>query len=100
MKPKENIMPLQSILEAVADGDYRESYFGGGRGNILETFSGQIKKKRNWVHMKWRELDNKYLKPCLITKESFEKQQRIKELISSSGNLAGKEVELEESREL
>ena len=84
LKPEEAIVPMQSVLESLADGDYRMSYFGAGRINLYKSMTSMpLLKKRNWFHKKWRVLDNKYLKPCLINKESLEELKRLKEEMNS-----------------
>lgn len=71
--PKEEIISNQSILEAVADGYYRNSYMKAGEANIL--LIDEYKSKRNWIHAKWRDIDNLYLKPCLIDNVALEELQ-------------------------
>ena len=93
IRPSETLMPFQSIMEAVADGDYRNSYFEADRSQLLAT-SEDIKKKRNWLHRQWRDLDNKYIKPCLINKESLDEQLRLKQRVESMrGSQRGIEIE-------
>lgn len=95
IRPREHVVPFQSILEAVADGDYRNSYMGTDRSKLLIT-TEDIKKKRNWLHRTWRDIDNKYIKPCLINKESLEEQMRNKEKIDGLRD-SQKGIEIEDA---
>lgn len=78
IKPQEIIQPFLSVIEAAADGDLRRSLIGTGRINFLLT-KDDVGKKKNWFHRKWREIDNKYIKPCLIDTEKLEEQKRLRE---------------------
>jgi NhaP-type Na+/H+ or K+/H+ antiporter len=87
VKPEEEVIHHESIIEAVEDGDFRHSYFGGGRANLLRTITvGGTSKKRNWLHKKWRDLDIKYFKPLFINQKSLEEQKQLKEALEK-GNI-------------
>ena len=79
IKPQEQIQPFLSVIEAAADGDLRRSLIGTGRINFLLTRDDVAVKKKSYFHRKWREIDNKYIKPCLIDKEKLEEQKRLRE---------------------
>lgn len=95
LAPKEDIIRNQSILEAVADGYYRNSYMKAGEANIL--LIDEYKSKRNWIHAKWRDLDNLYLKPCLIDKAALEELQENKRKLEEAarpGSIKRPEIEI------
>jgi NhaP-type Na+/H+ or K+/H+ antiporter len=97
VRPSEVVIENLSVMEAIADGDYRKSYFGSGRVDFL--MAEDFRKKRNWLHRQWRDLDNNYLKPCLINKESLDEQKRMRNVIESQLNPSLKGVEIEEVKE-
>lgn len=78
IKPSEVIKANQSLIEAAADGDLRRSLVGATRLNFMLT-KDDVSKKKGWFHNKWREIDNNYIKPCLIDKEKLEEQKKFKE---------------------
>ena len=87
----------QSIMEALADGYYRNSYMITGKENYDKI--EQYKSKRNWFHRKWREIDNNYLKPCLIDNEVLkqlkENKMKLDEIRDSFTNSVQKKEETE-----
>ena len=97
IKPQEVIEPYLSVIEAVADGDLRRSLIGTVRVNFLLT-KDDVGKQKNWFHRKWREIDNKYIKPCLIDKEKLEEQKRIKEELEARVREDDQGIEVEDSR--
>lgn len=98
VSPKETIIENHSILEAVADGDYRKSYFGNNKVTML--LAEDFKRKRNWVHRAWRDFDSKYLKPLLINKESLEEQKKLKLELERKANPEEAEIEIEDSKHM
>ena len=95
VKPKEDIKPFLSMIEDADDGDIRKSLIGTVRVNFLLT-KDDVGKDKGWFHRKWREFDNKYIKPYLIDKEKLEEQRKIKEELEAKvlGDDYGNEVEV------
>ena len=96
IKPKEVIEPFLSMIEAFKSGDLRRSLIGTGRVNFLFT-KDDVGKNKNWFHSKWREIDNKYIKPCLIDKEKLEEQRKVKEELEKRAGEDSQEIEIEDS---
>jgi Kef-type K+ transport system membrane component KefB len=84
MSPLEYYERHQSIIEALADGYYRNSYMITGKENYekIQLYN----TRRNWFHSKWRDLDNKYLKPCLINPKALQKLQENKKKLEDENH--------------
>ena len=56
------------------------------------------KKKRNWLHSKWRDFDTQYLKPCLINKGSLEGQRKLKKHLETFATASFQGIEIEQTK--
>lgn len=73
VKPQENVEPIKKKVGLDVSGHLIEDEAGVSTTKYV-IMKEDIVAKKSWLHKKWRNFDDKYLKPCLIDKRELRAQ--------------------------